>query len=215
MRIGATVTTERSAEILVLVNPDGERTMVASSPTPDWSRLMLSTTAADVVFFEGWALFDSSIRNDYIRLIQSAVKSGALVAVDVVSANRADSTQQHAELVASLGADVIFANAAEAEAYRFFDRVPAPLLYVHAGTKPTTVVHRGVATVVPVKAMPVIDSTGAGDTFAAGVLAGLAAGVSPLLSANLGHRAARRVLNVVGGLLPKPATPRQSLGRAS
>jgi ribokinase len=57
----------------------------------------------------------------------------------------------------------------------------------------------GVWSVAAEPAAPVIDTTGAGDAFAAGLLAGLARDLGPEASLRLGHRAAARQLAVRGG----------------
>ena len=59
------------------------------------------------------------------------------------------------------------------------------------------------ATAVHAPAMPVhmVDSTGAGDAFCAGVIAGLVRGLEPAAASQLGTRAAARILNQAGGVI--------------
>lgn len=52
---------------------------------------------------------------------------------------------------------------------------------------------------VPAEPAEVVDTTGAGDAFAAGLLAGLVRGLTPEAALDLGHRAAARQLSVRGG----------------
>ncbi len=59
------------------------------------------------------------------------------------------------------------------------------------------------ATQVRIPAVPVqmVDSTGAGDAFCAGVIAGLVRGLEPTAATQLGARAAARILNQAGGMI--------------
>ena len=62
------------------------------------------------------------------------------------------------------------------------------------------------ATAVRAPAQPVqmVDATGAGDAFCAGLIAGLVRGMAPAAAAQLGTRAAARILKQVGGLITDP-----------
>jgi sugar/nucleoside kinase (ribokinase family) len=64
------------------------------------------------------------------------------------------------------------------------------------------------ATSVRVPAAParMLDSTGAGDAFCAGVIAGLVRGRTPTAAAQLGTCAAARILQQAGGLVTDPQT---------
>jgi len=199
--VGSTIKTVNSPEVVVLVEPGGERTMVASSPMPDWTKLVIDPGAEDVVYFEAWPLLDDRSRDVYAGLIRAAAASGAFVALDVCAA-RASSPERHAALISSLGLSLLLANTLEAAAYDLIGQRPAPVVIVHAGANPTTVVEHTNEFRVPVPPATVIDSTGAGDTFASGVLVALSAGASCEEAVVRGHRAASRVLAIQGGLLP-------------
>ena len=45
--VGATVTTEAGLRVCIIVEPGGERTMVASDDVPDWSQITLAPTPGD------------------------------------------------------------------------------------------------------------------------------------------------------------------------
>ena len=55
--------------------------------------------------------------------------------------------------------------------------------------------------------MDVVDTTAAGDSFAAGYLAARRAGFSPAASAGVGHTLAGAVVRHRGAIIPKAAMP--------
>jgi sugar/nucleoside kinase (ribokinase family) len=108
-------------------------------------------------------------------------------------------------LLAPLQADLLFCNAAEAAALGLTGDLPnwAPeLVLVHDGPRPTRVRTRSGTWEVPVEPVQVRDTTGCGDAFAAGVLAGWRAGSSVLDAVREGHAAAAIVAGVVGAQPP-------------
>jgi ribokinase len=79
------------------------------------------------------------------------------------------------------------------------------LVLVHAGARPTRVLTREGTWEVPVQPLPegrLRDTTGCGDAFAAGVLAGWRAGESIADAVRAGHAAAAVVAGVVGAQPP-------------
>jgi sugar/nucleoside kinase (ribokinase family) len=66
--------------------------------------------------------------------------------------------------------------------------------------------------VAPVTKAPVVDATGAGDQYAAGVLYGITHGLSLLESARLGNLAAGEVISHIG---PRPAVSLRELAIAA
>lgn len=63
----------------------------------------------------------------------------------------------------------------------------------------------GVQIRIPAVPVQVVDSTGAGDAFCAGVIAGLLRGLEPTAATQLGARAAARILNQAGGMITDPS----------
>ena len=57
----------------------------------------------------------------------------------------------------------------------------------------------------PAQPVQVIDATGAGDAFCAGVMAGLVRGLTPAAAVQLGTRVAAKILNQIGGLVTDPS----------
>lgn len=197
VQLGDLVQTPRSPEVIVLIDRDGERTMVAHRETPPWERLNLLVGADDLVFFEGWHLFETP---SFERIVLAARRAGSCIAVDPCSATRADDPIGHGSRLAAL-AHIVIANQAEAAAYRLEPPDPAvELLVVHAGPEPTRVWIRGRCTSYPVPRRMALDTTGAGDAFAGGLLTMLAAGAGTGEAVGEAHRLAGQAVERIGAM---------------
>ena len=132
--------------------------------------------------------------------------AGVPVSVDVAAATRirVHGADRYVELLAGLRPDVLFCNAVEAEVLGLTGGRPAwapDLVLVHAGARPTRLLTQAGAWEVPVEPLATLrDSTGAGDAFAAGVLAGWRAG-SPVGDAR------------ISTLYESPSLPSNAAGR--
>ena len=209
---------------MINVTPDGHRTMTtflgASNllGPDDVDAAVIADSAA--VFLEGY-LFNSDTAREAFRkaagLAHAAGREVALTLSDtfVVEGHRK-------ELLDFLGdVDVLFAN--EAEVSSLFQcgfdqaieqlRGRVRLAGITRSEKGSVAVSEGAAE--PVAAEPVdhvIDTTGAGDQYAAGFLFGRTHGWSPRDCARLGHVAAGEVISHYG---PRPQTSLAELARAA
>ncbi len=205
----AVVRRGRAPLTTVLVHPDAERTMLTDRGEgglevgdvgPSW------VAGAAVVHLDGYDLLRSP------RALAAAAAlahdAGVPVSADVAAATRIarHGVDGYVELLAALQADLLLCNAPEAEVLGLSGALPdwAPgLVFVHAGASPTRVRTRAGAWEVPVPPVPhVRDTTGCGDAFAAGVLAGWRAGVPVLEAVEDGHAAAAVVAGVIGAQPP-------------
>lgn len=193
----------RSGTIVVLVDEDGERTMLTdrgccadlAEPEPSW----LDGIAA--LHVPAYSLVGGPLASTAATLIGWARDRGALVSIDVSSAALVDAVGPHelGALVRALAPDLVLANELEAAHLGGPDRLielGARTCVVKRGAEPALVHGRG-GTWVPVAARPVAtvrDTTGAGDAFAAGMVAGLVDGLDPVAAADRGHAAAAELL---------------------
>ena len=204
--------------VTVLVDPDGSRTMIASRGQPDWSVIDTRFPTHAIAYFEGWHLFDGGVGREhpYSALIRRANEERATVVLDVCSSSRASDSEVHRRLLCSVPLDILIANEQEAERYGLLASPVAPTTIVHRGSAPTVVVSGLHRFEVPVAVVRAVDTTGAGDTFAAGLLLGLSRGESIRDAIHLAHAAAGRVVLRRGALLPHPISiPMEKIPQAN
>ncbi len=197
---------------LILVTPDGERTMntfLGISTELDHGEVdpdLIRSSA--VVYLEGY-LFDRPEAKAAFRQAQAMAKAaGRRVALTLSDGFCVD--RHRAEFLSLIkgGIDIMFANEAEITSLyetASFDEAAAraakdvPLAVLTRSAKGSVIFDRGtVATVPAEKVEHVVDTTGAGDLYAAGFLFGLASGTSMETAGRLGGLAASEIISHIG-----------------
>ncbi len=200
---------------LILVSPDAQRTMntylgISSllEPTdvdPDLIR------SAALLFCEGYLWDIDSAKAAILKAMTVATEAGRRVSFTLSDSFCVERHHaEFAELVAG-PVDVLFANEAELTMLYETDdldvalgRVGAEveLAFVTRGKRGSLVVRGDKIVEVPAEEIAApVDTTGAGDQYAAGVLFGLARGNDPVDAARLGSWAAAEVIGHMG---PRP-----------
>ena len=193
------------------VSPDGERTFatylgaaVEMGPDDIIPELFIGY---DLFFIEGYLVFNHAL----IMAAATAAKSaGLIIALDLASFNVVEANMEILNELVDNYIDIVFAN--EEEAKSFTGLVPEAALENLAGRcdiaivkvgKEGAFVQQGVQKWhIPTTAgTKVIDTTGAGDFFAAGFLAGLAAGHHLEKCGKIGALLAGEVIQVIGAEL--------------
>ena len=188
--------------VVVLVDPDGERTMIPDAGA-NAALTRVNVGPEEHLHVSGYALFHPAVR----PVVVAAMARASALSLDLASAAPLSGLPLD-EVRAWCAAATVFANADEARVVTGCsdpDRSAAELsrwcrvAVVKVGSGGAVVGEAGVVTRVPVpgRSAPV-DTTGAGDAFAAGYLAAGLAGAGPAAAAANGHRIAARVLNRLG-----------------
>lgn len=196
----------RTGAIVVLVGPDGERTMFndrgASADLLPVAASWLRSTG--LLHVPAYGLDDAPARRAVVEATDIVRAAGGAVSVDVAAASLVHSlgVGEFDAMLDRVGATYVFANADEAAALGWADRLPPPerIHVVKNGPDPARIVGAtGVLHEVPAEPVEVVrDTTGAGDAFAAGFLAAVLGG-EPLDAACVaGHRRAVDVLAAPG-----------------
>jgi len=210
---------------LINVTPDGERTMstflgasVALTPKDVDPALI---RAARQVYLEGYLFDPDGGRAAFAAAAEIARDTGARVCMTLSDAFVVD--RHRAGLLGFMEAavDLVFANEAEVKALFETDDFGAATAALAARVKLAAVTRGPAGSVVvsggetlAVAADPVarvVDTTGAGDQYAAGFLFGLARGRPFVDCARLGHLAAGEVIGHYG---PRPQTSLKALAKA-
>lgn len=201
---------------MIFVTPDGERSMNtylgASVELGPEDVAEETTKAAKVTYFEGY-LWDPPRAKDAIRLAAAqAHAAGREVAMTLSDSFCVDRYRgEFLDLMRSGTVDIVFANEAELKSLYETSSFETALealrkdcrLAAVTRSEKGSVALRGVET-VEIAAAPVdevVDTTGAGDLYAAGFLAGYTAGRSLADCGALGSLAAALVIGQVG---PRP-----------
>jgi len=216
---GATFTTSPAAEgpstarCYVLVTPDGERTMntylgAAQDLHPaDIDADLVAASA--VTYLEGYLWDPKNAKDAFLKAAKIAHEAERSVALSLSDAFCVDRWRaEFLQLMRSKTVDLIFANEAELRSLYETADFDAALAALRAdvGTAVVTRSEKGCVVVSPdgiesVSAFPVervVDTTGAGDLFAAGFLSGLARGADDRTCGRLGALAAAEVIGHLG-----------------
>ena len=202
-----------TARCFVLVTPDGERTMntylgacqnlTAADVDPETVR------AARIVYLEGYLWDPPAAKDAFRKAAQVAHEAGNAVALTLSDSFCVDRYRdEFLGLVRERSVDVLFANIHELKSlYQTADEDSAVAALRNEGILGVVTRSEAGALVVAreatraVPAAPIgrlVDSTGAGDLFAAGFLAGLARDLDHADCARLGALAAAEVIQHIG-----------------
>ncbi|KAK3229392.1 hypothetical protein Dsin_001273 [Dipteronia sinensis] len=198
--------------VIVLTTPDAQRTMLAyqgTSSTINYDSCLASLISKTNIFVVEGYLFELP---DTIKTItkacEEARRNGALVAV---TASDVSCIERHYddfwEIVGNY-ADIVFANSDEARAFCHFSSGESPdsatrylshfvpLVSVTDGPRGSYIGVKGEAIYIPPSPCVPVDTCGAGDAYASGILYGILRGVSDIKG--MGTVAARIAATVVG-----------------
>ena len=202
-----------TARCLILVTPDGQRTMntfLGASHLLEQAMINEAWIAdADVLYLEGYLWDPELSRAAMRRAIDVVRRAGRKVAFTLSDAFIIDRHGDDFRALISAGLfDILFANEIEICALAGHDDFEAavaeisakvPMLVVTRGEKGAIAVVKGERTEVMAQPIDqVVDTTGAGDLFAAGFLAGQAEGRSIADCLTMGAICAREIIAQVG-----------------
>jgi sugar/nucleoside kinase (ribokinase family) len=211
---------------LILVTPDGERTMNTllgiSTQFTESDLDAKVIEAGKVIYLEGY-LFDSDAgKNAFRRAAEIAHKAGRQVALTLSDGFCVDRHRADFRAFIKSSVDVVFANESEIlslyETKSFDDAVAhvkadAKLAALTRSAKGSVIVPAdGAVVTVPVSPVAkVVDTTGAGDLYAAGFLYGYTQGRQHAVCGQLGSLAAAEVISHLGA---RPETKLSTLAKA-
>ncbi len=195
------------------ISPDGQRTFgtfLGAASTLKAEELSLDMFRGYAyLYVEGYLVQDHQM---ILRAIELAKEAGLQVCMDLASYNIVEEDLDFFSMLIYKYVDVVFANEEEAKAFtgkepeEALDRIACmcSIAVVKVGSG-GSYIKKGTET-VKVSAIPVpqvLDTTGAGDYFAAGFLYGLTSGYSLDKCAKIGSILAGNVIQVIGTTIPQ------------
>ena len=205
-----------SGKCISLVSPDGERSMLthlgaaAEMHAEDISASLFE--GFDCLYIEGYLVQEHSLIETAIR---TAKECGLQVAIDLASFNVVEENLEFLRGIVAKYIDIVFANEDEA---RVFSGEAEPinalqyisemcdLAVVKIGTKGALIKHKGEVIHIGIMAAAKrVDTTGAGDFYAAGFMYGMCEGLSLRQCGTIGAITAGKVIEVVGPTLGEEA----------
>ncbi len=178
---------------------------------------------AGLIYLSGitLSLFDAASRDRLFEVLARARRQGARIAFDTnfrprgwpdlaVARRTYDQAFRGSDLVLASVEDHMLLHG-EAEPQVVIDRLRTagvPEVVVKLATPACHIIADGVGAAVEAAAVDdVVDTTAAGDSFAAGYIAARRAGSSPVAAARVGHQLAGAVVRHRGAIIPREAMP--------
>jgi len=223
-RTPATTEGPATARCLILVTPDAQRTMntylgacVTLSPGDIDHELIRS---AQVTYLEGYLYDERLAQEAFITAAESAHAAGRKVSLSLSDAFCVERHRAAFVALVERHVDVLFANESEIGALFETQRIDAAIEKLRAvGTLAAItrgangsllVTHDNVIDIPAASVDHVVDTTGAGDLYAAGFLYGLTTGAAMRACGELGSLAAAEIISHVGA---RPQTALRALVR--
>jgi len=209
----------QTGSCIVLITPDAQRTMLtnlgisASLSVDDIDESEIAK--AEYVYIEGYLFAGDSTRAAALKVIELAVANNVKVALTISDPFLIDICRDQFQQLIEGPVDLLFCNEEEA---RSLTGLEDPIDCAHAihkhcanvaltlGKNGSIIMHEGEAFPIEGVTVDAVDTTGAGDMFAAGVLYGITNGLTWQQSGHLGSHAAARVVSQLGARLPNPLT---------
>ncbi len=208
-----------TGRVLSVITPDAQRSMftflgAAADMLPqDISEDCFEGAA--IVHIEGYLLFNSDL---ILKVLKTAKTSGALVSLDLPSYNVVRESHELLLHIVEKYVDIFMANEDEARAYTgqadetralnaLAEKVDIAVLKI--GERGSLIAHQNeILPIEPQGSGQAIDTTGAGDLWAAGFLYGLVNGLPLEKCGALGSACGYEVCQVIGANIPEAAWER-------
>ena len=200
----------RTGSIVVLVQPNGQRSFLTdrgvASHLAHFNAALMNDVS--ILHVPTYSLTDEPLASTCLQYIKAARANGALISIDASSSSvlKQYGTHHYRALIQSLSPDVFLCNEDEAAILGLGANLPmagAVLTVIKQGPLPVIAVqHNGTTTEVAVTPVAnIVDTTGAGDAFAAGFLPHYTQTKNFNDAVAHGHAVASRVLQSPGATL--------------
>ena len=202
-----------TGRVLSIITPDAQRSMFtflgasAESSPQDITKDFFSDAA--IVHIEGYLLFNPDL---ILTVLKMAQQSGARISLDLASFNVVQESHELVEQIVESFVDILIANEDEARAFtghrdeaRAIEALSkkVEIAVLKVGEQGSFIACSGqIVPIQPKTGGAAIDTTGAGDLWAAGFLYGLVNGYSLEQCGELGSACGYEVCQVIGANIP-------------
>ncbi len=213
------VSTSPTGKVLSVITPDAQRSMLtflgASTELDPKGITPTSFEGTAISVIEGYLLFNPALM---MSCVKAAKAAGSLIALDLASFEVVNASKAILADIVKEYVDILIANEDEAKAYTgFSDEIQAMEVLsrdvsygvLKVGKRGSFVSFKGELTqIAPMLGNDPVDTTGAGDLWAAGFLFGIANGFSIEKSGQIGSACGYEVCQVMGAQIPETAWQR-------
>jgi len=201
-----------TGKCLSIISPDAERTMLtdlgASITMPGLDDFDQSIRDSGILHVTGYLLLGEPMASRCMEAIAIANQEEILVSIDLADPFVVEACREPIMNILEEFAGVVFLNAEEARALLGCGPKEAAAklaedighVVVKNGSKGSIVCHGGKTHEIGVHPTEAIDTTGAGDAYAAGYLYGIAEGWDPARAGDLGARIASLTVGQMGAV---------------
>jgi sugar/nucleoside kinase (ribokinase family) len=207
------VSSSPTGQVLSVITPDAQRTMftylgAAAESAPEEITPQTFAGAA-LVHVEGYLLFNEELIETALKAAKAA---GALVSLDLASFTVVEESREYLEQYVRDYVDILIANEDEARSFTGHTdeqralavlAQKADIAVLKVGARGSYIAHKGeVVRVQPMGSGVAVDTTGAGDLWAAGFLYGYVNGYPLARCGELASACGYEVCQVVGANIP-------------
>jgi len=205
---------KRTGRVIALVTEDAERTFVVNLGAACFLEkedlFEEDIKRSKILYITAYQLENERLKETCLHAIDIAKKNNVKIAIDLADVNVIKKIKEEIKEIIK-DVDIIFANEEEAKVFTnsegkaMFDYFPKSieLVCIKRGSKGSWIRYRDeVKEIKPFK-VKAIDSTGAGDNYAAGILYGLTHGMTVEGAAELASYLGAKVTEKYGGRLEK------------
>lgn len=208
-----------TGKVLSVITPDAQRSMFtflgASTELAPESIIPEMFKETAIAMIEGYLMFNRSLM---ISALKAAKSAGCRIALDLASFEVVNASKDILTDLIRDYVDILIANEDEAKAYTgHHDEIKAieslsqdvDYAVLKVGERGSYVAHNNAITKIQAhKGLPPVDTTGAGDLWAAGFLFGIAHGFSIEKSGRIASACGYEVCQVMGAQIPEDAWKR-------
>jgi sugar/nucleoside kinase (ribokinase family) len=202
-----------TGKVIALITPDSQRTMVvnlgASKELDEEDIDEEDIKNSNIFHVTGYQLEEPKLKAASMKALKVAKQNGVKISIDLADFNLVKRNLDFLKEVIEEYADIVFANEDEAEA--FTDMLPEEALreisnhcdiaVVKIGSEGSMIKKGDEIINIPSFKVKAVDTTGAGDMYAAGFLYGLSKGLELKKCGKIGSYAASKVVSQIGARL--------------